>query len=102
MTGRVTTDFGLQRVPVGPVHGYLDTQQLGYPIQDSGHSYRAEEGPPVSVSDPSLDHPRATAHPAPAGDDILSQATRTIMDQGLSDEYYPGPKRIRSQNSAGK
>lgn len=45
----------------------------------------------------------ADALTAADGDDILSKATRSIMDPtGLSEDYYPGPKRMRSQSHAGR
>lgn len=44
----------------------------------------------------------ANANAASASDDILSQATRSIMDQGIGDDYFPGAKRMRAQNNAGR
>lgn len=36
------------------------------------------------------------------GEDILSRATRSIMDpSGMTEDYFPGPKRLKSQNTAG-
>lgn len=94
VTGQ-TSDSDTQYItPRHSTDGYIDSENVSYSLQESSQSL---------VDDPQLDVSTDLSAPhASDGNDILTQATRSIMDPGMAEDYYPGAKRMRTNPGIGE